>query len=49
MFLNILKVITQKKNIENGAFKSSVPVLNVVDDHVEATDSKSLEENKYEL
>lgn len=49
MFLNIFKVITQKKDINNGTLKSPVPILNVVDNHVEATDAKSSEDNKYEL
>jgi len=48
MFLNIFKVITQKKNINNGALKSPVPILNI-DNHVEATDAKSLEDNRYEF
>jgi len=50
MFLYTFKVLTQKKNINNDALKSPVPpVLDVVDNHVEATDAKSLEDNKYEL
>jgi len=48
IFLNIFKV-TQKKDINNGALKSPVPILNVADNHVEATDAKSLEDNKYAL
>ncbi|XP_015370147.1 PREDICTED: uncharacterized protein LOC107166121 [Diuraphis noxia] len=39
------KVLTQKKNINKDALKSSVPV-DVVDNHVEAIDAKSLEDNK---
>lgn len=49
MILNFFKVLTRKKNINNDALKSPVPVLDVVDNHVEATDAKSLEDNKYEL
>ncbi|XP_060860167.1 uncharacterized protein LOC132937370 [Metopolophium dirhodum] len=43
------KVITQKKDINNGALKSPVPIINVVDNHVEATDAKSLEDNKLKV
>jgi len=39
----------RKKDINNGALKPPVPMLNVVDNHVGATDAKSLEDNKYEL
>lgn len=49
MFLNIFKVITQKKNINIDALKSPVPMLNVADNLVGTTDAKSLEDNKYEL
>lgn len=49
MFLNIFKVITQKKNINNCALKSPVPGRNVGDNHVEATNAKTLEDNKYEF
>ncbi|XP_001943011.1 uncharacterized protein LOC100169199 [Acyrthosiphon pisum] len=41
--------VTQKKDVNNGALKSPVPTLNVVDNHVEATDSKSLEDNKLKV
>lgn len=49
IFLNIFKTITQKKNINKDALKSSVPMLNVADNRVGATDTKSLEDNRYEL
>uniref|UniRef100_A0A2S2NCE2 Uncharacterized protein n=1 Tax=Schizaphis graminum TaxID=13262 RepID=A0A2S2NCE2_SCHGA len=43
------KVLIQKNNVNNGALRSPAPTLNVVDNHVKATDTKSLEDNKLKM